>query len=148
MADLSILQSGVLDDQAGSSNQVIISYNRLAGVALVPGNLVFGDTASLWQKISCPTSGGTAVLSGVGARGIGVVLNSAVAAGQPVTVQVSGPIKVGNPPPAVGTILYGSVNAGAIADSVATGSYVTEVGVVISATDVLLTPYASGVVHG
>ncbi len=149
MADISIIQANVVDDQATFPTlPANIISSRLAGVALVPGEFVYSDTASLWQKIQCPTSGGTATLSGYGSGGNGIVLSPA-AAGQPVPVQISGPIDIGgNPAPALGTILYGSVNAGKIATTIGTGSYVTVVGQMISSTDINLQVDPTNVVLG
>jgi len=149
MADISIIQANVVDDGATYPNYpVSITSSKLAGVALVPGDLVYGDTASLWQKLQCASSGGTATLSGYGANGIGVVLNTS-AAGQPVSVQTSGAIDIGgNPAPAAGTVLYGSVNAGKIATSVTTGQYVTIIGQTVDSSDFVISPNATNVVHG
>lgn len=148
MADISIIQANVVDDAATFPNYSLnVDSGRLAGVALVPGDLVYSDTATLWQKLQCATSG-TATLSGYGAGGIGVVLNSS-AAGQPVSVQTSGPIDIGgNPAPAAGTLLYGSVNAGKIADSVSATQYVTIIGQMLDSSDILLQPNATNIVQG
>ena len=111
-----------------------------AGEALTAGQVVYQAAATgRWWKAQCDGTEAEAAAKGI-------ALNSAPAAGQPITVQTSGTITAG------GTLVEGeiyivSATAGGLApeaDIITTGNYVSIVGVAQTAALLKLSFNASG----
>jgi len=114
----------------------------LSGVAITAGDAVYVDSSGVVQLLTNATSAG----SGVGAQLVGVALNDAPGAGQPVfilkhggTINIGGTVAVGKQ--------YCAGTAGGIipVDDIATGEYITTVGVGLTAANIKLGFNVSGV---
>src|SRR3990170_1773817 len=101
MADLAITAANVA---AGSGSAVDRTAN--AGATITAGQLVYKDSANLWQLSD---ANGAAAAKTIGGVALHASLN-----GQPLAVLVSGPITIGATP-AVGAIYGLSATPGGIA---------------------------------
>lgn len=138
MADLTITAASVL----AGTNAEIVRGN--AGATITAGQAVYLDTASTGEWLLADSDSATVIARG-SAR-FGIALNGA-ADGQPLAVQVSGDITIGATMTA-GTTLYLSDAPGGICPiaDLATGDYITLVGVAMSTTVLRIDPLYSGVV--
>lgn len=133
MADLTITAASVLQGSGA------IIEDQIAGAAITAGQLLYKDSADGKVKLADANSGVAE------ARSIyGVAVNNA-AANQPVAVQRKGKVAIGATV-AVGTIYVLSATAGGVAPSadLATGHYVSILGVAVSATEIEIAIVNSG----
>lgn len=114
---------------------------HLAGVAITAGDAVYIDTAGAAQLLTNATSVG----SGVGSPLVGIALNDA-GAGQPVQIlKPGGTVNIGGTV-AVGKQFCAGTAGGIIpVDDIATGEYITTIGVGITAANIKLGINVSGV---
>jgi hypothetical protein len=137
LSDLSITAANVVPCAGNNVNNQFT-----ASVAITQGETVYlvAGSPSQWALAK---SSGTATL----AQCQGVALNSA-SAGQPLTVQTSGPITIGATV-VVGGLYILSATAGLICPfaDIATTNFVTLLGVASSATVIQLAPNPTGVAH-
>ncbi len=134
MSDLSITAANVLP---GADAQVEHSY---FGASVTAGQVVYNDTADNEKKLADANSA-TAIVRKVH----GIALNGG-SDGQPAAVQRGGTITIGATV-VVGKVYVLSATPGGIApiDDLATGHYVTVIGVGISSTQIKLGFLESGV---
>lgn len=127
MADLTITAAQVLPDSTGDS------YTGTAGGTLTAGQAVYlDDTVNTVKAADANASAATA-------RAIGIALHAATA-GQPIRVQRAGDVTLGTG--TAGTIYVVSANAGGIAPAadLASGHYVTVLGVGITGSKLRMPP--------
>jgi hypothetical protein len=135
MADLSITASSVTP----GVGCVIETFT--AAAAITAGQVVYFDGAT--ARVGLADADASASTQAA----IGVALNSALAAGAPVSVVRSGPITL-NAVAAKGTAYYVSKTAGGIApaaDITGAGTYWTLLGIGLSTTSILINPIVTGV---
>jgi hypothetical protein len=116
----------------------VISGNQytdgLGGAIIVVGQAVYQNaTDGYWYPAQSNTTAQTS-----GSVAVGIALNSAPGLGQPIRIFKSGKINPGNSSMTVGQTYVLSVNLGGIAPNtdLASGSYVTQIGVAISASQI------------
>lgn len=134
MADLTVTAGSVV---AGSNATIDKRY--LAGATITAGQTVYLDTSTnTWLLADCDSSATTAVLAGVALNG--------AASGQPLHVLTAGQLTAGATV-TVGEIYVLSGTAGGIAPEgdLASGDYVSVLGVGISATVIDVKLHVSGV---
>lgn len=123
----------------------VIDASSYAGEAVTQGQVVYQKASdNLWYLAQCD---GTAAQAGTAGLKIGIALNAAAAAGQPLAVQVAGTLTIGATV-ASGVMYYvGAVfgNINPVAD-LTTGNYVTAIGYGISTTQIVVNPVITGVV--
>lgn len=138
MSDLSITAASVL---AGTNAEIVRGH---AGATITAGQAVYLDTASTGEWLLADSDSATVIARG-SAR-FGIALNGA-ADGQPLAVQTGGDITIGATIVA-GVAYYLSDTPGALCPfaDLATGDYVTLVGVAKSTTVLALDPLYSGAV--
>lgn len=134
MADLTITATSVVQGASGIS-----VLDGILGASVTAGQSVYLDTAASTYKLADANASSTT------AQTAGIALNGG-ASGQPVKVLASGPITIGATV-TVGTIYVQSATAGGIAPAadLATGHYVTILGVGISASQIQVGISKSGV---
>lgn len=134
MADLVVTAANVA---AGSG--AIINRNHNAGAAITAGQTVYLDqTAQTWKLADCDAGAITSVVGGIALH--------AASSGQPLAVQTGGRINPGATV-AVGEIYVASGTAGGIAPKadLATGDYVTVLGIGVAANAIALAIHNGGV---
>jgi hypothetical protein len=138
MADLTITAANVI---AGSGADVT---RGIAGATVTAGQAVYLDTASTGKWLLADSDAASAITRG--SASFGVALNGA-SNGQPLAVQTGGDITIGATMTA-GVAYYLSDAPGAICPfaDLATGDYVTLIGIAKSTTVLAIDPLYSGVV--
>ena len=114
--------------------------DEIAGVAILAGQAVYRDAADGRVKLASTSAAANAA--------IGIALNSAPTAGQPVRVAWDGTL-TGTATLIVGEAYFVSDTAGSLGQmsDVGTGDFVTFVGIAATATSLKLRPFVSGVQH-
>lgn len=138
MSDLSITPASVL---AGTNAEIV---RGTAGATITAGQAVYLDTASTGEWLLADSDSATVIARG--SAKFGIALNGA-ADGQPLAVQTGGSITIGATMTA-GTALYLSDTPGGICPfaDLATGDYVTLVGVATTTALMTIDPLYSGAV--
>lgn len=135
-ADVSVIIANVNGVVSGNTYS-----DGVANAAIIVGQMIHQKAGDgYWYPAQSNTTGEVS-----GSTAVGIALNSAPGAGQPVRVFKSGKINPGNTGLVVGQTYVMSVNLGGIAPNtdLVTGNYVTSIGVAISASQ-LQTP-SSGI---
>ena len=137
MADISVTPANVL---SGAGARI---EHGIAGATVTQGQIVYLDQTTTGKWLLADADAATAAARGQGK--IGVALNGA-ANGQPLAVQIEGPITIGATVVA-GTSYFLSPNPGGIAPlaDILTGDYVTLVGIATSTSVIKLDFQYSGV---
>jgi hypothetical protein len=134
MADVSVTAAEVLVDSG------TVTLDGILGTTVTAGQTVYQDSAdsNKFKLADCDASSATATVKGIALNGGG--------SGQPVKVAISGTLDPGFTV-TVGTIYVQSGTAGAIcpATDLASGDYVTIVGVGITASQLRILMVNSGV---
>lgn len=137
MANLSPTASAVVPVTGAT-----LESSYLAGATLARGNSVYLDSATATWKLA-DTNVSAAV---AGSAGLGICLNDA-AANQPVTVMIAGSLGLGAIL-TVGKVYCVSATAGAICpyEDLTTADRVSILGVASTTSNLLVKPWATGVV--
>lgn len=138
MADLTITAASVL---AGTGASVKAG---VAGATITAGQAVYLDTATTGEWLLADSDSATVIARG--SANFGIALNGA-ADGQPINILTGGPITIGSAVTA-GTAYYLSDAPGGICPlaDLATGDYVTLIGLATSSTVIYFDPKYSGAV--
>ena len=144
-AMLFALPAPAIDDTVTAANVTRVSGPTItgnAGAAITAGQVVYLDASGNVQPAKCS---GTATLAGA----VGIALNSAPGANQPIVYAPSGTVVGFGAVLASGQIYVLSANTGNIAPAadLVTGNYTVILGVATSTSNLQINIIASGVTH-
>lgn len=138
MADLTVTAASVL---AGTNAEIV---RGTAGATITAGQAVYLDTASTGEWLLADSDSATVIARG--SAKFGIALNGA-SDGQPLAIQTGGDITIGATVVA-GTAYYLSDTPGGICPiaDLATGDYITLIGIATSTAVIKIDPLYSGAV--